>query len=122
LIKYGENGGQTDLTYIDFDSYRLVQVTQLSTKQFGLFMIDLGFTIAHADPVVDIPDVVEGVLTGLSVIFTEKSAGLPLSIRASALSKGVDPISWFADPDILWFGIGLSYKSNTQCPTLTKEF
>jgi hypothetical protein len=85
-------------------------------------MIDLGFTIAHADPVVDIPDVVEGVLTGLSVIFTEKSAGLPLSIRASALSKGVDPISWFADPDILWFGIGLSYKSNTQCPTLTKEF
>jgi len=112
LTKSTDDGGQTDITYIDFESYRLVQATQLSPRQFGMFTTNLGFTIAYANRNTDATDSPDGILTGLSVTLAEKDLafGLSLDIRASALSKGVDPISWVANPDILWFGAGLSYR------------
>lgn len=112
LTKSAEEGSQTDITYIDFESYRLAQVTQLSPKQFGMFTTNLGFTIAYADRDTDTTDSPDGILTGLSATLVEKDLafGLSLDIRASSLSEGVDPISWVADPDILWFGAGLSYR------------
>ena len=110
LSQYGKE--VTDLSAADLGDFRLYQFSKLAPKKVGPYMVDFGFTVGYADPKDGFPDAPKDLFTGLVVILgkSESSQGISLDLRVSSLSREFNPMAWFTDPDIFWFGAGLSYS------------
>lgn len=111
--------GLTTLTAAAFSHSILLQSSQLRPLVGGVLPIYAGMTVGYSfatnDGSVQMPgemEVANGFMTGLEVVFakTQPSAGLSFDLRASSMTKSVNPIKWISDPDVLWFGAGLSYS------------
>ncbi|MHB1456397.1 MAG: hypothetical protein ACYC0V_05715 [Armatimonadota bacterium] len=108
------------VTYIHFDNFDLIQVSKYQPTHLGGYPLKVGLSLAYAnsrvnedfnpyEPVMERPD---GLLSGLeaSVSLGKPQSNFSIDLRASSLSKNVNPLKWIGDADLLWIGAGISFK------------
>lgn len=99
-----------DLTFVNFNSYRMFQVTTLVPKEIAGYSTLYGLTMGYSERKSG-DTAIDGVTTGLMVVLAKSNVGrgMSIDIRACTMTKDVNPLKWFTDPDIFWAGAGLSF-------------
>lgn len=105
-----QDQGITEISYLHFDDNSIVQASKMTSKQLGGYPVLMGVSAAYSSPKVG-STTPKGLMTGLEVVMNvgKSAKGLSIDLRASSLSKGVNPIKWITDADVLWAGAGMSY-------------
>jgi len=99
-----------DITYVDFRSSRMLQVSTSTSKDIMGYPINVGIVLGYAEPKSG-HDGYKGVTSGLQATLarTVSKTGLSIDLRLCSLSHDISPLKWVSNPDILWGGLGASF-------------